>query len=280
MIDINEALVTAIPAAIQAGEEILEVYSTDFSVEYKEDESPLTAADKRAQNIIEQILRERFPEVPFLGEESRNIPYEERRHWKEFWLVDPLDGTKEFVKRNGEFTVNIALIRGNRPVLGVIVAPVLKRLYFGADGFGSFRVDYETHWQAPESLDEIMSAGKKLPLPRNNRPFTVVASRSHMNDETREYIEKIRGEHDDIKLISAGSSLKFCLVAEGRADVYPRFAPTMEWDTAAGDAVCRAANLIVKQVSNGQDMVYNREELLNPWFIVDIEYSCYGDVDE
>lgn len=132
-------------------------------------------------------------------------------------------------------------------------------------------MDYKASWQILESLDEIMGAGNKLPLPQNNRPFTVVASRSHMNDETREYIEKIRGEHGDIELISAGSSLKFCLVAEGRADVYPRFAPTMEWDTAAGDAVCRAANLIVKQVSNGQDMVYNREELLNPWFITTTE---------
>ncbi len=272
MSNLQELLSIGIKAAVLAGKEIMEIYNNDFTVEFKDDKSPLTEADKNAHLKIVAQLSETG--LPILSEEGKSISYEERNKWKIFWLVDPLDGTKEFVKRNGEFTVNIALIKNNVPVIGVIYAPVLNVLYFSAEGIGAFKFeadyDYLSHLiQTNNISDRLIKLSTSLPIKDLERPYTVVASRSHMSDETIAFIDELKTKHGELNLISKGSSLKLCLVAEGSADVYPRFAPTMEWDTAAGNAIALAAGLTV---TNGHDRInpisYNKESLLNPWFIV------------
>ncbi len=258
-------LETAISAALEAGARILEVYeSGDFSVESKSDNSPLTRADKQAHEAIARILAPTG--LPLLSEEGRSIPYHERAAWPIFWLVDPLDGTKEFIKRNGEFTVNIALVRDGQPVAGVIYTPVLKELFFGQVGQGAYKV-FEAEPSERASLDRWEERGKRLPLFHSCDVLTVVASRSHLSPETAEFIARLEREHGQVKSESKGSSLKLCMVAEGLADVYPRFAPTMEWDTAAGHAIAVAAGASVLQ-ADGSPMRYNKPDLLNPWFIV------------
>lgn len=268
----NPLLSLAIKAAVHAGKEILQVYANGFSVELKEDKSPLTEADKRSHQKIADLLAE--SSLPVLSEEGKTIDYKERRKWKMFWMIDPLDGTKEFIKRNGEFTVNIALIRNDEPVMGVIYAPVMNVLYFGCEGTGSYRIEadeeYLSHLVLSNHIaDRFVNASDKLPLQHKEKKFTVVASRSHMSDETQKFIETLRVKHGEVALISKGSSLKLCLVAEGSADVYPRFAPTMEWDTAAGQAIARYAGFKVLNVMDKNPMLYNKSELLNPWFIVE-----------
>ncbi len=266
----------AIASALRAGEAILEVYDTDFGVEIKDDRSPLTLADRRSHEVISADLKETG--LPLLSEEGRDIPYDERKNWEYFWLVDPLDGTKEFIKRNGEFTVNIALIHKTRPVLGVIYVPVKDVLYFAAEGIGAYKLasvqagkpaSLQAVTPARWELASLLEKAAKLPLPKDpDRPYTVVASRSHMSKETEDYLDKLRAEHGEIEIISAGSSLKFCLVAEGLADEYPRFGPTMEWDTAAGQAVVEGTGgSVLSLVTNGQ-LAYNKEELLNQYFVV------------
>ncbi len=296
-----QALV-ALKAAVEAGAEILGVYSGEFEVQHKADRSPLTEADLRAQRRIHAILEEHDPEIPFLGEEAADIPYDRRELWDRYWLVDPLDGTKEFVKRNGEFTVNIAYVSAaagsagdgpHEPLVGVVYAPVLARAYVGVVGAGAYRIDnLETGARIPLTWDELTATGRRLPTgptgpagpadeaaPRapgapnrpaalRERPFTVVASRSHMTPETETFVEELREEHPDLQLVSAGSALKMCLVAEGAADVYPRFAPTMEWDTAAGHAVCLAAGVEVNAWPAERPLTYNKPELVNSWFLV------------
>ena len=267
----HQLLSLALKAAVLAGKEIKEVYSREFTVEMKEDKSPLTEADKRSHEKIAVLLKDSG--LPLLSEEGRNIPYEERHQWKIFWLVDPLDGTKEFIKRNGEFTVNIALIKNGVPVLGVIYAPVIDAIYFGCQGSGSFKaeadIDYLLHIIQTENVtDRLIAAGQRLPIRNTDRPYTVVASRSHMSDETAAFINDLKKEHNDLQMISKGSSLKLCLVAEGAADVYPRFAPTMEWDTAAGQAIALSAGYSVINANDKTAVIYNKTDLLNPWFIV------------
>ncbi len=261
--DLKPLLEIVIAAAIEAGKAILEVYASDFAVQTKEDHSPLTLADKRSHEIIARRLA--APDaggLPLLSEEGRSIPFAERSAWKTFWMVDPLDGTKEFVKRNGEFTVNIAMIRERRPVLGVVYVPVTDILYFAAEGSGAWMLKQAAAGQ------RSLSQAARLPVEEAlNRPFTVVASRSHLTPETDAYLEELQQQHGKMEIVSAGSSLKFCLVAEGRADVYPRFAPTSEWDTAAGHAVVNEAGGVVVRSEDRKDMVYNKEDLLNPWFI-------------
>ena len=227
--------------AAEAGKAILEVYGSDFAVEQKDDRSPLTLADRRSHEVIAgRLACLQACRLPILSEEGRNIPYEERRNWELFWLVDPLDGTKEFVKRNGEFTVNIALISKGRPIAGVIYIPVKDVFYFAAEGLGSYRLDSSV--LSSGSLEAILNASVRLPLvTRHSSLITVIASRSHMSAETEEYVAALKARHEAVDFISAGSSLKFCLLAEGRADTYPRFGPTMEWDTAAAHAVLRFA---------------------------------------
>ena len=262
----------AVRAALVAGEEILDVYGREFTVELKEDRSPLTEADKRANQKITELL---IPAgLPVMSEEGRSIPFEERSEWKTLWIVDPLDGTKEFIKRNGEFTVNIALIESGRPVAGVVYAPVMGLLYFGGESLGSYRIQTDSDsshrlTEQPLTWDQLINQGQKLPIDQGRRPYRVVASRSHMSDETAAFIEQLREEHKEVELISKGSSLKICLVAEGTADVYPRFAPTMEWDTAAGHAVASGAGKSLSRTVDRISMQYNREDLLNPWFIVE-----------
>ncbi|CAN5531023.1 3'(2'),5'-bisphosphate nucleotidase CysQ [soil metagenome] len=261
----------AIKAAVIAGKEILQVYSREITVELKEDKSPLTEADKRSHIKIMEMLESSG--LPVLSEEGRDIPFDERNSWKAFWLVDPLDGTKEFIRRNGEFTVNIALIKNGIPVMGVIYAPVMDALYFACDGIGSFKVqadpDHLTHLiQSHHIADRLIQLGSKLPIQGEQRIYTVVASRSHMTDETAAFIEGLKQKHGEVNLVSKGSSLKLCLVAEGTADIYPRFAPTMEWDTAAGQAIAMYAGLEVINAHDQSPVQYNKSDLLNPWFIV------------
>lgn len=263
--ELKELLQVAINASIEGGAEILEVYHSDFAVETKDDKSPLTLADKNAHNAIMQHLE--ATGLPVLSEEGRDIAYKERSQWSEFWMVDPLDGTKEFIKRNGEFTVNIALIRGGESIMGVIYVPVKNTLYVGCEGLGSYKQEGVSSTDKV-LLSNFLEFAKKLPLPSNGRPYSVVGSRSHMSAETEELIEELKKEHGEIDIVSMGSSLKICLVAEGVADVYPRFAPTMEWDTAAGQGIAINAGKAVIDHSTNKPMQYNKENLLNNWFIV------------
>jgi len=250
-----------------AGAAIIEVYGSDFAVEHKDDRSPLTLADRQSHEIIVKGLKElEDMNIPILSEEGKSMPFEERRGWDFFWLVDPLDGTKEFVKRNGEFTVNIALIHNGCPVLGVIYLPVKRICYFGARGMGSFRLA-ASQIEKIASFDDVVVQAKRLPDAAPVSRFTVAGSRSHMSPETEAYITGLRKQHGDIEFISAGSSLKFCLVAEGRADVYPRFAPTMEWDTGAGQAIVEHAGGEVIETASGKSLRYNKESLRNPYFV-------------
>jgi 3'(2'), 5'-bisphosphate nucleotidase len=272
----------AVKAALEAGEAILEIYAQDFEVEYKADESPLTSADKASHEIIVQAL-ETTP-YPVLSEESAEISYAERRSWKTYWLVDPIDGTKEFIKKNGEFTVNIALIEDGVPVMGVVYVPVLGALYVGS-AVGAFKAVKGEHFQTLEELlGKLPDAGNFQRLEVSGKPvgkLKVVASKSHCNDETREFIADLEREYGEAELVSRGSSLKLCMVAEGSADIYPRIAPTMEWDTGAAHAVVTAAGGRVFEylpefsatdyvtASNVvSDVPYNKENLLNPYFVV------------
>ena len=263
-------ITTAIDAALRAGGAIMEIYKRDFEVEFKADESPLTEADKAAHHIIIDALEDLG--LPILSEESKMIDYEERKGWTKYWLVDPLDGTKEFVKKNGEFTVNIALIEAGRPIMGVVYAPVLKTLYVGVVGEGAFSVIHDDLVQCLEQWDggvsNLEKLGKSLPCSSSEEGvIKVVASRSHCNDETKVFIADLEKD-GRVELVSSGSSLKLCLVAEGTADVYPRIAPTMEWDTAAAQAVVEASGATVVQYGTDEPLTYNKENLLNPYFVV------------
>ena len=261
-------LYLAIRAAIDAGKAIMDIYNdpaADFGIEQKADNSPLTKADKAAHQIISNLLS--VTPFPILSEEGANIPYKERKKWQTFWLVDPLDGTKEFIKRNGEFTVNIALIEKGVPDAGVIYVPVRRELYFGSLNEGAFKasdIDYEHQ----PTLEEIRTKARRMPVTPLHLGLVVVASRSHMTEETRMYIDNLRKQGVPVTLISSGSSLKICLVAEGSADIYPRFAPTMEWDTAAGHAIVKAAGCEIYHIDEKTPLRYNKEDLHNPWFIV------------
>ncbi|MEN8246655.1 MAG: 3'(2'),5'-bisphosphate nucleotidase CysQ [Thermodesulfobacteriota bacterium] len=269
-------LATSIQAAVDAGKAVLDVYNTDFHVDYKKDQSPLTLADKQAHDIISARLK--AFDIPLLSEEGKTIPYATRRQWKSLWIVDPLDGTKEFVKRNGEFTVNIALVTDGSPVLGVVFAPVREVLYFALQGLGAYKIDRQ---DAVAALcdrlsrgglndDDLAGQGMALPLERpRDMPYTIVGSRSHSTEALEEFVAQKRSEFGTIEFIPAGSSLKLCLVAEGRADIYPRLAPTMEWDTAAGHAVVANAGARIYNHSSGEPLCYNKEDLLNPWFVVE-----------
>jgi 3'(2'), 5'-bisphosphate nucleotidase len=242
--------------AKEAGNAIMQIYKQDFEVEYKQDSSPLTLADKEANNIIEDGLNKLSVNFPVLSEEGDDIPYENRKHWEYFWLVDPLDGTKEFVKRNDEFTVNIALIHKDTPVLGVVYAPALDMCYWAKQGEGAFK------------------DGQRLPIKTVNQrnTYKIVASRSHMSDETQAFIDAIDTSKKK-ELISIGSSLKICLVAEGEADIYPRLGPTMEWDTGAAHAIIHESGRYLQQYKSSiySTHKYNKKNLLNQWFVVQQE---------
>lgn len=236
--------------ALKAGNAIMEIYTQEIEVAYKEDASPLTKADQAANEIICHALQAHYPSIPLLSEENKEVPYEIRKHWEYYWCIDPLDGTKEFIKKNGEFTVNIALIHKDTPVLGVVYAPALGEMYWAKKGGGVYK------------------NGEKLPLHVNATPsekLCVVASKSHLSKETQAFIDAL--ETKSVEQISKGSSLKLCMVAEGIADIYPRLAPTMEWDTAAADAIVREIGGICVDFETKDSLSYNRVTLLNPWFI-------------
>lgn len=265
----------AIQAAVDAGAAILEIYGQDMEVEYKDDESPLTAADTAAHEIIVRALE--ATGLPVLSEESDEVSYADRKDWRTYWLVDPLDGTKEFIRKNGEFTVNIALIADGVPTRGIVYVPVLDTLYLGLET-GAWKV---TGCRG-KSVEDLMSSAVACRVSGvPGVPIRVVASKSHCNDETREFIAGLAPKNGESKLVSRGSSLKLCMVAEGAADIYPRIAPTMEWDTAAAHAVVKAAGGEVFYFESGQapseyvtentslkTLSYNKKNLLNPFFVV------------
>jgi 3'(2'), 5'-bisphosphate nucleotidase len=258
-------ILKTLQTAILAGQAIMKVYAEPFDVELKSDNSPLTIADKRAHTIIESGLA--YTGLPLLSEEGSQLDYEIRKDWLQYWLVDPLDGTKEFIKKNGDFTVNIALISGQHPVFGVVYAPVPGFIYWGSKA-GAYRL--ETNKIEIVSCDDyqlIKTYAEKLPCIARPEGYLVLGSKSHMNTETEKFINDLHFKHPELNFVSRGSSLKFCTLAEGGADIYPRFGPTMEWDTAAGHAVALFADCSVYQVESGNPVIYNKPSLLNPFFI-------------
>lgn len=275
----HNELSAAIRAVLLAGAEILDVYQREIQVTNKADLSPLTEADTRGHDAIMRELTVATPDIPVLSEEGATIPYTTRKLWTRYWLVDPLDGTKEFIKRNEEFTVNIALMdsapgAAATPTAGVVYVPATQTLYVGHREVGAWRLQGQTAATAT-SFQEVMAQGDTLPTTqdRNHRPYTIVASRSHMSSATEQFVQTRRDTHPDLNLVTAGSSIKICRVAEGSADEYPRFAPTMEWDTAAGDAVARATGCRVFQWDKDNNtptgvLRYNKADLHNPWFLV------------
>ncbi len=261
----NKHLQIAIQASLEAGKEIMKIYDTAFNVEYKDDKSPLTEADKRANDIINSYL---IPtQIPIISEENKQINYNVRKNWKTCWIVDPVDGTKEFIKRNGEFTVNIALVTDGKPELGVIYVPATKVLYFADVNLKkAYKTELDVH---DTTIKEVLAKSKPLsPKAGSSNPVQVIASRSHISQETLNFIEELKQSGKNVEIVSKGSSLKFCLVAEGNADVYPRYAPTMEWDTAAGQSICNAVGINVISKQTNKPLLYNKENLLNPWFLV------------
>lgn len=241
-----------IKTAERAGKKILEFYETEMEVITKEDDSPLTKADLAAHHIIVNALKEIDPGTPIVSEEAELPDYEERKNWDAFWLVDPLDGTKEFIKKNGEFTVNIALIKGGKPVLGVVYVPAFDVMYYAEESIGAFKKE------AGKDAEKLVSEPFEAP-----GKARIVVSRSHGDDTTAKKLKSLGIEVSEE--VPSGSSIKFCLVAEGKADLYPRLGPTMEWDTAAADAIYRYSS------QNGEKfspLTYNKESLKNPYFLL------------
>ncbi|PAV25469.1 3'(2'),5'-bisphosphate nucleotidase [Tamilnaduibacter salinus] len=245
----SSLLPDVIRIAEQASEKVFSIYQTDFSVQFKDDESPITAADIASHDIISRALRNLTPDIPILSEESASAPWGERRHWHQFWLVDPIDGTKDFTNRTGEFTVNIALIEGGEPVMGVVTVPAKHEVYYGTKREGAWKRERNGRTRR---LHVVVPPEEKR----------VVASKSHLNEETRAFIDNL-GPH---QLVQAGSSLKFCRVAEGHADIYPRLGPTCEWDTGAAHAILNAAGGKVRTL-DGDPVVYGKENVKNPYFV-------------
>ena len=260
--ELSQNLKLAIEASIKAGKKILEIYnSDDFNLDYKDDNSPLTLADIASNEIIENILK--TSNIPILSEEGNILDYQQRKDFKHLWIVDPLDGTKEFLKKNDEFTVNIALIENQKPILGVIYAPALSLLYFSEENFGSYKLDLN------DSISNEIDFNKalKLQIARKKTKYSVVTSRSHLDKETLSYIENLKNFKTNLDTKAIGSSLKFCLLAEGKADCYPRFSPCMEWDSAAGQIICKEVGFEVIDLMTEKEIIYNREDLLNNSFI-------------
>lgn len=260
---VQSHLYTAIEASVNAGAIIMDIYENQIvEVETKDDNSPVTIADKKANDSIEKALQP--TQIPIMSEEGEHATYKVRKHWNQCWIVDPLDGTKQFIKRNGEFTVNIALVESGKPLLGVIYIPATKSLYYAiASQQKAFKIELAEHTITENMLQQAVEI---FPATESD-VMTITSSRSYTNQQVLDLIAKFEGEQKQIKLIKAGSSLKFCLMAEGKASYYPRYAPTMEWDTAAGQAICNAVGLEVYDVETDKPLKYNKENLLNPWFI-------------
>lgn len=252
----NIDIKSIVELAQRAGKATLEIYKEDFDFEVKGDNSPLTMADKKSNEVIIEGLLSLYPDIPIISEENKLLDFSIRKNWTYCWLVDPLDGTKEFIKKNGEFTINIALIHNGQPVLGVVDVPVKNKTYFAKKNFGAYLLD-----NGVESKLKIRSL-------KDSNTLNIVGSRSHNTPELEAYVEKQKERFEVVNFVPAGSSLKFCLIAEGLADVYPRLGPTMEWDTAAGQSVAMEAGAEVLIFETGVPLSYNRENLLNPNFIV------------
>lgn len=246
-----------IAIAREAGEAIMKIYAGDIEVEQKEDASPLTLADKASNAVIVERLKYLYPSIPIISEENKLLPFEERKGWGLCWLVDPLDGTKEFIKRNGEFTVNIALVDNGQPILGVVYVPAREVTYYALNGAGSFKV-------SGDGVPEKLTIASYVP----GEPLRLVGSRSHNTPEMDALVEELKAQYGGVEFVPAGSSLKFCLVAEGIAHEYPRLGPTMEWDTCAGQVVAEEAGAKVLEADSMQPLLYNKENLLNPYFLV------------
>ncbi len=264
---IERLLLTAIRTAVKAGTQIVRVYeSNQYSTVYKEDDSPLTLADIESHQIIcHQLLSTR---LPLLSEEKSNIPYSRRKHWEYFWLVDPLDGTREFLKRNDEFTVNIALIHKNIPLAGIIYLPVNQILYFSVPDQGVFKTkSAQSIMPRINTIQSLKDESDRLPFDAAPDGITVITSRSYHSNDTEKYISVLKKKYRKIAFVEAGSALKFGLIAEGKADIYPRFAPTMEWDVAAGHAILKESGFSVVDAATGHSLKYNKPDLRNPWFI-------------
>jgi 3'(2'), 5'-bisphosphate nucleotidase len=280
---LENCLVPALIAAQKAGEAILEVYHGKIDVSYKEDDSPLTLADKRAHSaIVSHLWSDSTRSIPILSEEGKHTPYEERQGWEYYWLVDPLDGTKEFVKRSDEFTVNIALIKKNKPVLGVVYLPAIGCLYFAAEGLGSYKLEdvgvigqlvagSGELSEEDKPLRTLIEAAIRLPvqqsISKSPDQLNLVGSRSHGTEALSEFVEKVKQQYKKVDFVPAGSALKLCLVAEGSADIYPRFGPTMEWDTAAGHCVVEQSGGKVVDMEKKATLDYNKKDLHNPYFV-------------
>ncbi len=253
----KDLLTIFVEIASEAGEAIMKIYEqADHGIQEKPDKSPLTLADKASNQIINSGLRKAYPDIPIISEENQEIPYSVRKSWTRCWIVDPLDGTKEFIKRNGEFTINIALVEDGRPIAGMVYVPVTRELYFARKGEGAWRQD---------------AGGQRQPLqvcPPDDALLIMAESRSHPSAELEKYRAQRTRDFREVRYIQAGSALKFCLVASGKAHEYPRLGPTMEWDTAAGQAIVEAAGGKVLNFSTREPLMYNKEDLHNPPFIV------------
>lgn len=263
----EELLEIALRATLKAGKEILQIYARPFKVNYKEDDSPVTEADRKASSIIVNELA--VTGIPVISEEENVPDYEKRKDLPRVWLVDPLDGTKEFIKQNGEFSVNIGLIENNFPLLGVVYMPVLQEMYFAAPSLGAFKIPHDVLTQQDAenfSLQQFLAGAKKLPLGRPAK-YTVVASRSHLSKETYAHLQNLKYQKGDTDIVYSGSSVKMCWVAEGKAHEYPRFGRTMEWDTAAGQAIVELAGGKFLNMKSGARLSYNKPMLDNPEFI-------------
>lgn len=262
--ELKSFLFLSVNAALEAGGAVMEIYQQkNIFVDYKDDNTPLTQADLRSNSIILKHLHS--SELPIISEETNIAPYSVRKKWDYFWLIDPLDGTKEFVKRNGEFTINIALIYKQKAILGVIYLPAFKILYFSAKGYGSYKLVLNGSERILK--EELLFKALKLPLNTSNDKLIVTLSRSHFQKENINYIEKIN-KNKPVDVIRKGSSLKFCMVAEGVADIYPRIGRTMEWDTGAGSAIAEESGAKVISMITHLPLIYNKENLANPDFIV------------
>lgn len=268
-------LAEAYNAAVRAGAKIMEIYTRydDFFVSLKADSTPITVADREAHTLIKHFLS--ATRIPLLSEEGRDLYFDERRGWDLFWMVDPLDGTEEFIKRNGEFTVNIALMVDNRPYLGVIYIPTTETIYFSDPDRGSFcKTEVRPQMSAEYTIARIFEGARRLPVvERRNVPLRVALSRSHESEQVREHIRSLREQVGEVQIVEYGSSLKMCLVAEGSVDCYLRTTPTSEWDTAAGEAIARGAGVRVVAL-NGEPLRYNEESLENPPFICLTQHLC------
>lgn len=263
-------IVDIVKIAFEAGAKILEVYKSDgVNIAFKQDDSPITIADKKSHDFICENLLKRYPHIPLISEEGDIPLYKQRKQWRTAWLIDPLDGTKEFIKRNGEFTVNIGLIENNTPILGVIYCPAQDIMYFASSLLGSYKLaNCKDTFASIHSENELLSIAQRLPIEHPKDSFRVVVSRSHFSNDTQAYIDKMQQKHGDVHIIEAGSSIKMCLIAEGVADVYPRLSYSMEWDTAAGEAIVKYSGGIVEEYGTGTPLQYNKENLKNPFHIV------------